>query len=277
MQPLSQWPLAARQTVRGVMTDIDDTLTTDGLIGEPVRLALAQLQSRGLRTVAITGRPAGWCEPFVGQLALDAIVAENGAVAFIAHPQPGAGMQKIYLQDAATRARNFEAMQAVAQSILARVPGAKMAEDSAGRECDIAIDHSEFTQLSAEGIAAVVGIMQAAGMTATVSSIHINGWFGSHNKWEGGRWIVRQLWQETLETTLAQWAYIGDSTNDERMFEHFGNSIGVANIARFAAQMRFLPHYVAQAERGAGFVEMATALLQAHPRGDGAQDGVART
>jgi len=69
MQPISQWPLAARQKIHGVMTDIDDTLTTDGQITEEVQSALVQLQSRGLRTVAITGRPAGWCAPFVGKLA----------------------------------------------------------------------------------------------------------------------------------------------------------------------------------------------------------------
>jgi len=267
MQPISQWPLAARQKIHGVMTDIDDTLTTDGQITEEVQSALVQLQSRGLRTVAITGRPAGWCAPFVGKLALDAIVAENGAVAFIANPQKGAPSQKIYLQDEATRTRNFQAMQAVTQRILASVEGAQIAQDSAGRECDIAIDHSEFTQLSAQSIDDVVKIMQAAGMTATVSSIHINGWFGSHNKWEGGRWILRELWQQDLASELEHWAYIGDSTNDERMFEHFDNSIGVANIARFAPHMQFLPRFVTQAERGHGFAEMTQHLLQAQATG----------
>lgn len=267
MQPISQWPLACRQGIHGVMTDIDDTLTTDGKITEAVQQALVDLQKSGLRTIAITGRPAGWCEPFVGKLALDAIVAENGAVAFIAGHAQGEPALKIYLQDEATRTRNFQAMQAVVKTILSTVEGATLAQDSPGRECDIAIDHSEFTHLSQEAIAQVVAIMRAAGMTATVSSIHINGWFGSHNKWEGGRWIVRQLWQRALEDELPAWVYIGDSTNDERMFEKFSNSVGVANIARFADQMQFLPTYVTQAQRGSGFVEMAQLLLAARTGG----------
>lgn len=61
------------------------------------------------------------------------------------------------------------------------IPGAKRSQDSAGRETDIAIDHSEFTHLAPEAIDEIVHPMQGAGMTATVSSIHINAWFGEHN------------------------------------------------------------------------------------------------
>ena len=35
--------------------------------------------------------------------------------------------------------------------------------------------------------------MKSEGLQATVSSIHINGWYGNHNKLAGARWIVREL------------------------------------------------------------------------------------
>jgi hydroxymethylpyrimidine pyrophosphatase-like HAD family hydrolase len=105
--------------------------------------------------------------------------------------------------------------------------------------------------------------MRAAGMNATVSSIHINGWFGTHNKLEGARWIVRELWQRTLDAELERWAYVGDSTNDQLMFRTFANSIGVANVARFVPQLAHLPRYVTEGERGAGFAEAARAVLSA--------------
>ena len=103
--------------------------------------------------------------------------------------------------------------------------------------------------------------MQAAGMTATVSSIHINGWFGAHNKLEGARWIVRELFGRDLGAEMDRWVYIGDSTNDQIMFQHFAHSVGVANIARFVPQLTHLPRYVTQGERGAGFAELARAIL----------------
>jgi hydroxymethylpyrimidine pyrophosphatase-like HAD family hydrolase len=161
------------------------------------------------------------------------------------------------------RAGNFQRMQAVAERLLREVPGATLSQDSPGRETDIAIDHSEFTHLPPEQIDQVVQIMQAEGMTATVSSIHINGWYGSHNKLSGARWIVQQLYQRPLDAELAQWAYVGDSANDQVMFQRFPHSVGVANILGVAAQLAHLPRYVTVAERGAGFAEVAAAVLAA--------------
>jgi HAD superfamily hydrolase (TIGR01484 family) len=261
MTPLSEWPLAARRALLGVFTDIDDTLTTKGAISADALAALADLRAAGLHRVAITGRPVGWSEPFANCWPVDAIVAENGAVALL--PLPGGGLEKRYQQDAPTRELNFARMQAVLERIEREIPGARRATDSAGRECDIAIDHSEFTRLDDAQIAAVVALMRSEGMHATVSSIHVNGWYGEHNKLEGARWIVRELWGRRLDDEMPRWAYVGDSTNDALMFEHFDNSIGVANVRRFEAALSHLPSYVAERERGAGFAEVAAAVLKA--------------
>jgi HAD superfamily hydrolase (TIGR01484 family) len=261
MQPLTHWPFQARRELVGVLTDIDDTLTTDGAITPDALKALADIQAAGLHSVAITGRPVGWSEPFASAWPLDAIVAENGAVALVL--SPAGQLEKRYQQDAATRARNFARMQQVLDRIEREIPGARRATDSAGRECDIAIDHSEFTQLDDVKIAAVVALMKSEGMHATVSSIHVNGWFGEHNKLAGARWIVSELWGRRLDLEMSRWAYVGDSTNDALMFEHFEHSIGVANVRRFESALSHLPSYVAQSERGAGFAEVAAAVLDA--------------
>ena len=261
MSPLSEWPLAARRGLVGVFTDIDDTLTTEGAISADALAALADLRAAGLHRVAITGRPVGWSEPFANVWPVDAIVAENGAVALL--PLPGGGLEKRYQQDAPTRERNFARMQGVLERIEREIPGARRATDSAGRECDIAIDHSEFTRLDDAQIATVVALLESEGMHATISSIHVNGWYGGHNKLEGARWIVRELWGRRLDDEIPRWAYVGDSTNDALMFEHFDNSIGVANVRRFEAALSHLPRYVASRERGAGFAEAAAAVLRA--------------
>lgn len=276
--PLSDWPRAACRGLAGVLTDIDDTLTTEGAITQDALDALAALRAAGLRVIAITGRPAGWSEPFAATWPVDAIVAETGAVALLRPPEISGEMglqanadkrgqlSKWYLQDAATRATHFARMQQVARQILAEVPGAQLARDSAGRETDIAVDHSEFTHLPPEGIAQVQRIMRAAGMTATVSSIHVNGWYGTHDKLVGARWIVRELLGRNLDDELDRWVFVGDSLNDQVMFEHFPHSVGVANVARFVPQLRHLPRYVTQGARGAGFAELARAILARRAR-----------
>ena len=273
MQSLNSLRSASKQVLRGVFTDIDDTLTTDGAITPDALQALADLKAAGLSVVAITGRPVGWSEPFAAQWPVDAIVAENGAVALrrAAEDLNEIGLQRLsnkrwqlsksYQQPPAVRQHNYAHMQQVLAQIESEVPGARRATDSAGRETDIAIDHSEFTHLPQEAIDHAVRLMRAAGMNATVSSIHINGWFGDHNKLEGARWIVRELFGRNLDAEIDRWVYVGDSTNDQVMFEHFPHSVGVANIARFVPQLTHRPRFVTQGERGAGFAEVARAVL----------------
>ena len=261
MQPIATWPAAARRGIAGVFTDIDDTLTTEGAITPDALEALDALRRAGLHVIPITGRPVGWSEPFAAAWPVDAIVAENGAVALV-HGADGR-VRKRYQQPAAEREANFARMQQVLARIEREVPGARRAEDSPGRETDIAIDHSEFTHLPQERIDEVVRVMRAEGMTATVSSIHINGWYGSHDKLEGARWIARELLDLDLDPQLERWVYVGDSTNDELMFRHFPHCVGVANIRRFAHQLTHAPAYVTEGERGAGFAQVARAVLAA--------------
>lgn len=246
------------------MTDIDDTLTSGGRLDPQAARALLQLAAAGVPVVAITGRPLGWSADLLrnepAAATLRAVVAENGAVALL----PGnGGVQTEYAQDDTTRQQNARRLQQVLARIVAEVPGAVPARDSAGRVTDIAIDHSEFMQLSAGAIAAVVALMQAAGMNATVSSIHVNGWFGTHDKLSGAQWMVRRLFDRTLDDELGGWVYVGDSTNDQALFGRFPLSVGVANLLHFREQLHTWPAWITQGERGAGFAEVAAAVLAA--------------
>jgi HAD superfamily hydrolase (TIGR01484 family) len=268
MLPLRAWPLAARRGLVGVFTDIDDTLTTHGAITPDALQALAALRAAGLLVIGTTGRPIGWCEVLVkgdasrGQRAwpLDALVAENGGVAWV---PTASGWQKVYPQDATTRARNQARMQRIAERIAHEVPGAHESRDSVGRETDLSIDHGEFARLSPAAMAQVVAIMQAEGMHTTVSSIHTHGCFGSFTKWTGACWLLTEHFGRALRDELAHWAFVGDSGNDVAMFAHFSHSIGVANILPAAADLSQRPRYITPSARGAGFAEVVAAILAA--------------
>lgn len=250
---------AEADSVHGVLTDIDDTLTTEGRITPEALAALADLRAAGLPVVAITGRPMGWSEAFARDWPIDAIVAENGAVALF---REGGSLTVEYAQGAAIRARNAPLLREVAERILRSVPGAALARDSAGRVTDIAIDHAEHASLDSAGIDRVLAIMRSAGMQASVSSIHVNGWFGTHDKLSGARWIVRRLWNLDLETARNAWVYVGDSTNDQAMFGHFPLSVGVANLMAFAEVLSTWPRFITQGARGVGFAEVASRLVR---------------
>jgi HAD superfamily hydrolase (TIGR01484 family) len=257
-RPLAAAPPALWQDVDGVLTDIDDTLTSAGAVDPPARDALHALAGAAVPVIAITGRPAGWSEPFVRAWPVAAIVAENGGVLL---RRDGATVRLDFAQDEATRRANLARLRACADAVLAEVPGATLARDSAGRLTDIAVDHAEFARLAPAQVDAVVAVMRRHGLHATVSSIHVNGWLGEHTKWSGACWAVQAVTGAPLDPS--RWLYVGDSTNDEPMFERVPRSIGVANLLHFADRLRVWPACITRGERGRGFAEVAAALLAA--------------
>ena len=258
MLPLARLANERLRRVRGVLTDIDDTLSSDGAIESAALDALQRLRAAGVGVIAITGRPAGWSEPFAVAWPVQAIVAENGGV--MLRTQDGR-LQREFAQPEAERRANAERLAACADAVLRAVPGATLARDSAGRITDIAIDHSEFAHLSSAQIERVVAVMEQHGLRATVSSIHVNGWIGEHTKWTAAQWAVQRCTGAAID--VGEWLYVGDSTNDQLMFERIPLSVAVANIARFVPDLEVLPAYVTQGERGAGFAEVAAALILA--------------
>ena len=282
LKSLYDLPVEQRRNIIGVFTDIDDTLTTHGSITPDALQALADLNAAGLHVIPITGRPVGWAEPLAARLPVDAIVVENGAVALqmvesevfsanFVKNTPQIGIQpayllprvlsKLYQQDAATRADNLMRMARIAQQVLAQVPTAVLSRDHAGRETDLAFDYHEFENLPTKTVQAILAVLQQAGMQTTVSSIHIHGCFDHFDKWLGAQWIVRELFQRDLASELDKWVFVGDSGNDQSMFQHFTHSVGVANIRRFENQLTHLPRYITPSERGVGFVEVVKLLL----------------
>lgn len=269
-RPWAEAPAAALAAVHGVFTDIDDTLTRDGAIDPPALAALQALDAAGLPVIAITGRPLGWSRELAAHWPLRAIAAENGAVALVREAAGAGGgreaaqdgaWREVYVQDAATRAANAPRLQAAAARVLREVPGAARSRDSAGRVTDIAIDHSEFNHLPPEAIDAVVNVLRDEGLQCSVSSIHVNAWLGTHDKWSGAAWLLRMLTGRPLADEIAHWVYVGDSTNDQAMFARFPLAVGVANLRRFAAQLHTWPAYLTDGERGEGFAEVARRLL----------------
>jgi HAD superfamily hydrolase (TIGR01484 family) len=262
-QPWADAPAADLAHVAGVFTDIDDTLTKQGAIEPSALRALQELHAAGVPVIAVTGRPMGWSEPFARAWPVAAIVAENGAVALVREAER---VVTEYAQDVGTRTRNAERLSAVAARVLREVPGATLARDSAGRVTDIAVDHAEFAHLDAAAIERVVAVMREEGMSATVSSIHINGWFGTHDKLSGARRMVQRLFGRRLDDEHERWVYVGDSTNDQAMFGFFPLSVGVANLRDFAAQLHTWPAFITERARGDGFAQVAASVLRARRR-----------
>ncbi|AOY93551.1 HAD family hydrolase [Cupriavidus sp. USMAA2-4] len=261
MQAIQTLPPAALRGIRGVLTDIDGTLTSDGRLPAATYLAMQQIRDAGLHLIPVTGRCIAWAEILARLWPVDAIIGENGA--FYSHLRAGR-LHTRFLDDAATRADNLARIQALGARILREVPGSALASDQAWHAADLAIDHAEdVAPLPAPAVARIAALMRDAGMTATVSSIHVNGWFGQHDKLSMSRLCATELLGADLDAERGQWLFIGDSANDASMFAHFPLSVGVANVRAIADQLPTPPAYVTEASGGEGFAEMAGLLLAA--------------
>ena len=262
MQPLAAMPAATRAAVRGVLADIDDTITTHGHLTPEAYAALARLRAAGRLVIPITGRPAGWCDHIARMWPVDAVVGENGALA-MRYDRARRRLVRRFVADEATRAATRARLRAIAARILATVPGSALASDQQYREADLAIDFCEdVAPLPRDAVDRIVALMEAEGMTAKVSSIHVNGWFGQYDKLAMTRTLLAEDFGIDLDAQRARFVFAGDSPNDAPMFAYFPNAVGVANVRAFADRIATLPAYVTQAEAGAGFVELADFLLQ---------------
>ena len=263
MRPLTEFPLAARSRIRGVLCDIDDTLTTGGRLTADSYAALEQLQRVGMLVVPITGRPAGWCDHIARMWPVDAVVGENGAFYF-RYDHTAHAMRRRFVDDDVARAAKRLRLVAIRDRILAAVPGCAVASDQHYRETDLAIDYCEDVQrLPADAVDRIVTLMREAGLTAKVSSIHVNGWFGDYDKLSMTRTLVRECLAIDLDSCQDEFVFAGDSPNDAPMFAYFPHAVGVANITAFADRLTAKPAYVTQAASGAGFCELADRLLAA--------------
>jgi len=118
MKPLAEFPLEARRAVRGVLADIDDTLTTHGRLHAVAYTALERLREAGLLVIPVTGRPAGWCDHIARMWPVDAVVGENGAFWF-RHDAKAGKLVKRYVIGPDERARR--APNRVAQAVILAV------------------------------------------------------------------------------------------------------------------------------------------------------------
>ena len=261
MQPLESMPDATRRAIRGVLTDIDETLSTHGRLTAEAYEAMQRLHSAGKLVIPITGRPAGWCDHIARMWPVDAVVGENGAF-YMRYDSTAHKLVRRFVDDEATRRRHRDKLTAIADRIVASVPGSALASDQRYREADVAIDFCEdVPRLERPAIDRIVAMMEAEGMTAKVSSIHVNGWFGTYSKLTMTKRLLSEVFAIDIDADRETFVFVGDSPNDAPMFAYFPNAVGVANVRQFADRIPALPAYVTQAESGAGFAELASFLL----------------
>ena len=242
--------------VQFVFTDIDDTLTLDGRLISEAYSAMWKLFEKGIQIVPVTGRPAGWCELIARQWPVAGVIGENGGLYFRLHKNE---MQRHFVTNQNTMRDNQRRLDKVRAEVLETVPGSKLASDQFCRMMDLAIDFAEDVTppLRMEEVGRIVKIFEKHGAVAKVSSIHVNGWYGKYDKLSMCQHFLMKEFKTTLKEAQGKSVFIGDSPNDEPMFEAFDNSVAVSNIKNFIDALEHKPKYLCGQEGGYGFAELA--------------------
>jgi HAD superfamily hydrolase (TIGR01484 family) len=271
VKPLSEFAPAAHAGMRGVFFDIDDTLTTHGRLTAEAYAALAQLRRHGLLAVPVTGRPAGWCDHIARMWPVDGVVGENGAFYFTYDTVQHRLLKRFVADEGGeARAARRAKLEEIAARIVREVPGSAPASDQRYREADIAIDFCEdVPPLPRAAVERIAALMRAAGLTAKISSIHVNGWFGGYDKLSTAKLFMRERFGIDLDGARDAFVFVGDSPNDAPMFGYFPHAVGVANVRDFIGAMSSEPAFVTAKDCGEGFAEVVKMLVAAR---SGARD-----
>jgi HAD superfamily hydrolase (TIGR01484 family) len=258
--PLSAIPRGLCRELSFLFTDIDDTLTTGGMLPETSYGALWRLKRAGIRVVAVTGRPAGWCDHIARMWPVAGVVGENGAFCFLYDRQQRI-MKRRYdprLGGPADR----KALAEIAERVFREVPGTAFSADQAFRISDCAIDYCEdVPPLPPEKVQDICRILAEEGAQYKVSSIHVNFWKGDFDKLTGVALYLAEEGCSGREVSTARALFIGDSPNDEPLFAGFAHSIAVGNLRRFLPLLTRLPEYITVADAADGFCEAADLIL----------------
>lgn len=239
----AHWP-----RLQALFTDLDDTLTTDGLLPSAVVAELERLHAGGLRLVIATGRSAGWADALVRLLPVDAVVFETGGGTVT---RDGRGRFRT------TLAAKPDGLAALARQFLRRFPDLRPADDQRYRLTDFAVDIAENRRVPERRVAEALAWLRARpGVSALASSVHINFWRGAHSKATGCAALLRR-WKLDAGAVVV----CGDAPNDESLFERFPESVGLQNLAPRLGELRHAPRYLHPRPRSAGFCDLARILL----------------
>lgn len=243
-----------------VLTDVDDTLTRHGKLAATTLDAMARLMKAGIRVIPVTGGCAGWCDHIVRAWPVSAIIGESGAFRF--RLLPDGGLEQRFVRPLAELRAEQRRLLDIAGQALQRVPEARLAADQSYRLADVAVDHAQdIGPLPGERVATLIEAFRDAGARARASSIHVNAWFGDHDKATMAARLLAEDLGLSVEAQARRVLFIGDAPNDESLFCAYPLSVGVANITPHLESLTHGPRWLCDAGHGEGFTEMAERLL----------------
>ncbi|GLK69271.1 HAD-IIB family hydrolase [Hansschlegelia plantiphila] len=258
MKPLNQAAISGFRDVRFVLTDMDETLTFRGRLAANTYAALEALQTAGVKVIPVTAAPAGWCDQMARMWPVDGVIGENGGLFFRRAPD-GHGVQRHFWHEHDERTAMSSCLLHIGDRVRNEVPSAIFADDQPFRLTSIAFAKPD----EASDCIAIVDALRKAGADVTVNNLWVLGWLGGYDKLSMTRRVLRDHYDVDVDCDRGVVLYSGDSTNDAPMFSFFEHTVGVSTIKEYLDQIPLPPRWITRGPGGAGFVEVAKAVISA--------------
>jgi len=258
MRALSMLPPEEARGLVGLLFDLDDTVLSHGVLTREAYEAIWSLHEAKLRLVAVTGRPSGWGEVIARQWPIDGAVTENGAVHVV---REGKGVALQFDGDVREVAERRARLDQLVATVAKAMPRVKLADDVHARRSDVAWDIGERERLEPSAVEELAALVLAGGARTTRSSVHLHASFERDDKASGAIRFVHNRFGDDAGAALHRWAFVGDSGNDAACFAAFKTTFGVENVRAYARVLSVPPRWIAPSKRGAGFAEIAKAIV----------------
>ncbi len=98
-----------------------------------------------------------------------------------------------------------------------------------------------------------------AGLSVTRNNLWLLGWLGAYNKLTMAKRVLTDHFSLDIATANDSVCYSGDSENDVPMFRFFQHSVGMRTVRDEPLSAH--PAWITRGPGGAGFVEVAEAIL----------------
>jgi len=250
--PLEQTNSNFLKNIQIIATDMDGTLTQRGKITSDLLIILEELAKVNLQLLIVTGRSAGWVSGLVNYLPIAGAIAENGGLFY-----PAGNEEAIALTPISNKLEYRKELAAIFQKLQQYFPQIRESSDNRFRITDWTFD---VQGLSLEQLNRLSSICQELGWGFTYSNVQCHIKPLNQDKATG----LMQVLQEYLQSPPEQVLTVGDSPNDESLFnpQYFPFSIGVANVLEYADRLNYQPVYLTKAREGQGFCELAREILR---------------
>ncbi|MBO3457724.1 Cof-type HAD-IIB family hydrolase [Aetokthonos hydrillicola Thurmond2011] len=243
--------------VRLIATDMDGTLTTKGKFTPALLQALTDLALAGFKVLIVTGRSSGWVSGLVSYLSIAGAIAENGGLFYPSGSEIPVGLTLI-----PHLVIHRQKLAVAFQELQTQFPHLRESADNRFRITDWTFD---VQGLSINEIQILGDLCQQMNWGFTYSNVQCHIKPLGQDKGVG---LLKVLRESFPEYSPEQVLTVGDSPNDESLFDHnhFPLSIGVANVLDYVNQLKYQPAFITSAREGEGFCELSNYILKVSKR-----------